>query len=200
MVVDDHSQQRVRFLLSLSMTCMTMRFRLLPWIWERIECVGGSPGKLNTVVETLRGDVSLATSVKYFYAVPSPWVGLIRVLRRFMTVSGPWGDSTLPKLFKCLESLPNLHTLEMGEMGYYPPGRFRSLLEHVELPQVKALILADYAYPLLRNCRNVEDVVYVAKHGVAPSEEFCEPLVSNQDSKVKHLTVPLISWSNLSRK
>ena len=117
-----------------------------------------------------------------------------------MTVSGSWGSSTLPELFKCLESLPNLHTLEMGEVAYYPPFQLRRLLERVKLPQVKALILPAHAYPLLEICHNVEDVVYVIQHGVTPSDEFCEPLASNQDSQVKRLTLPLISWSNPSRK
>ena len=115
-------------------------------------------------------------------------------------MSGLLSRSTLPELFKCLESLPNLHTLEMGEVGYYPPFKLRSLLERVNLPQVKALILPAYAYPLLDNCRNVEDVVYVVQHGVAPSDEFCEPLASNQNSQVKRLAVPLSQWSNPSRK
>jgi len=75
MEIDDYHEQRVRFLLPLSMTCKAMRLRLLPWIWERVECIesapnwsseGGVPRKLDTIVSALRADTSLATSVKYF--------------------------------------------------------------------------------------------------------------------------------------
>jgi len=38
MVIDHHHRERMRFLLPLSMTCRTMRFRLRSWIWEHIEC------------------------------------------------------------------------------------------------------------------------------------------------------------------
>jgi len=84
MDIDDCHEQRVRFLLPLSMTCKAMRLRLLPWIWERIECLewppnwnsdGGVPRKLDTIVGALRADISLATSVKYFCTPLSPWIG-----------------------------------------------------------------------------------------------------------------------------
>jgi len=84
MEIDDYHEQRVRFLLPLSMTCKAMRLRLMPWIWERVECIelapnwsseGGAPRKLDTIVGALRADISLTTSVKYFYTLLSPWVG-----------------------------------------------------------------------------------------------------------------------------
>ena len=78
MVVDGGHQQRVRFLLHLSMTCMAMRFRLLPWVWERLECLelvpswssdGRFPRKLNAIMKALDANASLATSVRYFCAL-----------------------------------------------------------------------------------------------------------------------------------
>ena len=75
MDINDHHEQRVRFLLPLSMTCKAMRSRLLPWIWEQVECLElaprwrseeGTPRKLDTIMSTLCADISLATNVKYF--------------------------------------------------------------------------------------------------------------------------------------
>ena len=89
MEIDDYHEQRVLFLLPLSMTCKAMRLRLLPWIWERVECLElvpnwsseeGIPRKLDTIVGTLRADIYLATSVKYFCTLPLPYFGLIRVI------------------------------------------------------------------------------------------------------------------------
>ena len=66
------------------MTCRTMRFRLRPWVWERIECpelvTNRSSGarilrKLDIITKTLFADTSLATSVRYLITVPYPWVG-----------------------------------------------------------------------------------------------------------------------------
>jgi len=115
-------------------------------------------------------------------------------------VSGMWNNSTLPKFVKCLESLPNLHTLEIGQAEYYPTPLLRSVLGHVELPQVKTLILPLNAYPLLKMCRNVEEVVCVFMGEAFLFDEFYEPLTSNQDSKLRRLTVPLISPINPSSK
>ena len=84
MEIDGYHEQRVRFLVPLSMTCKAMRFRLMPWIWECVECLesapnwsseGSVPRKLNSIVSALRADISLATSVKYFCILLSPWVG-----------------------------------------------------------------------------------------------------------------------------
>jgi len=78
MVIDDHHQRRVRFLLPLSMTCRAMRIRLRSWIWERLECPEGDTGseqdiprKLNTIMKALSADASLATSVRYLLESPS---------------------------------------------------------------------------------------------------------------------------------
>ena len=85
MVANDRHLMRMRFLLSLSMTCRAMRFRLLPWIWGRLECPevtsrklskGHTPRKLDAIVNVLRADTFLATSVRYFIVIPSPWVSV----------------------------------------------------------------------------------------------------------------------------
>ena len=70
MGIDDNHEQRVEFLRPLSMTCVAMRLRLLPWIWERLELIPGcGPDweflcKVNAMAKALRKDISLATSVK----------------------------------------------------------------------------------------------------------------------------------------
>ena len=106
----------------------------------------------------------------------------------------------LPKFVKCLESLPNLHTLEIGRADGDITTSLEKALKHVELPQIKLLILPPAVHPLLRHCRNVEDVVYVVVNKAILTDEFLGSLASNQDSKVKHLTIPLVSSGNPSRK
>jgi len=111
-----------------------------------------------------------------------------------------WNDSTVPNFVKCLASLPNLHTLEIGWWHLRVTAPLEKALEGVELPQVKALILPSYAYPLLRHCRNVEGVVCMAEHGCMPFCGFLESLESNQDSKIKRLTIPVVWLGSPSRK
>ena len=73
-------------------------------------------------------------------------------------------------------------------------------LDGVKLLQIKALILSPTAHPLLRHCPNVEDVVWVVEYATMSSDIVLGSLVSNRDSKVKRLTIPLFSWGNSSRK
>jgi len=117
-----------------------------------------------------------------------------------MTVSGMWNNSILPKFVKCLGSLPNLHTLEIGRADGDITAPLEKALKHVELPQIKVLILPPVVHPLLRHCHNVEDVVYVVMNMALLTDEFLGSLASNQNSKVKRLTIPLVSSGNPSRK
>ena len=75
MRINNYREQRVQFLLSLSMTCRAMRSRLLSWVWERIEFLklgpywrseGGFPVAPNAAMDALRTDIFLAASVKCF--------------------------------------------------------------------------------------------------------------------------------------
>lgn len=111
-----------------------------------------------------------------------------------------WNRSILPKFVKCLKSLPNLHTLEIGEMDYHARHSLGKALGRVKLPQIKTLILPPTAYSLLSHCDNVEDVVCVVNCGDLYTEEFCGSLVSIRDSKIKRLAIPLILPDSPSRK
>jgi len=108
--------------------------------------------------------------------------------------------TAIPLLARCLESLPNLHTLEIVRASGPVTSPLKGALRRVKLPQIKTLILPPVAHPLLRSCRNVEDIVCVVRYGIISSEEFLGSLEFNRDSKVKRLAIPLVWWINPSRK
>ena len=73
MKISDSHQQRMKILHPLSRTCMAMRLRLLPWIWDHIQpsrCFYDTNGKRSiswkfaTLARTVYADVSLATRVR----------------------------------------------------------------------------------------------------------------------------------------
>ena len=203
--VDGRYQQQVELLRPL--TCWAMRLRLLSWVWERPESpLPWSPGatilasKLSTLANALHADVFLATSVKYFCTFPCPGSGLIHVLRGIMTVHLSWNKSSFPPFVKCLESLPNLHTVEVGWVECSVTTLLKDALKGVKLPQIRSLILPSSAHPLLQHCHDVEDVVYVVRRETTVSDEFLRALASKQGSKVRRLAIPLTLWVNLSRK
>jgi len=169
------------------MTCRAMRTRLLPWLWERLEVY---PHAWTSRTDYMKG---LDTALSALLAGTFPAASV-----KFMTVLFPWKGSTIPLFVKCLESLPNLHTLEMGPVETIATP-LKSALKGVKLPQIKTLIIPPAAHPLLRHCRNVEDVVCVVGSKPIHSEEFLRSLGFNQDSKVKQLAIPLVLWENPSR-
>jgi len=164
-----------------------MRLRLLPWVWGRLEiCPKGWTSRknyvkeLDTLTKVLLPDVSLAANVKFVEAR----------LRQC--------GSIISLFVKCLESLPNLHTLEVGLVGGVTIP-LKKALKGVKLPQIKTMVLPPAAHPLLQHCCNVEDVFCVVGCENRYSEEFLGSLASNRDSKVKQLTIPLVSWDDPSR-
>ena len=112
-----------------------------------------------------------------------------------------WDTKVFPLFVECLKSLPNLHTLSIGYTGDSNTAPLEDALKGAELPQIKALILDPAAYPLLRHCRNAEDVVCAIRNITGPSgAEFLKSLMSDPDSKLKRLTIPLALLPNPPRK
>ena len=133
------------------------------------------------------------------FALLCPWVALIHP-RRFLTVSLGGSAYIFFPFVKCLQSLPNLHTLEVGRADDFPGAPLKSALKGVELPQIKTLIISPPAYPLLQRCREVEDVVCMVVFPSMSPERVLRSLASNRDSKVKRLAIPLTICAHPSRK
>ena len=113
-----------------------------------------------------------------------------------------WGLGTFPLFVELLRLLPSLHTLEIGWAYDFITAPLEKALEGVKLPQIKTLIIPPSVYPLLQRCCNVEDVV-CAIRGITTrpySDGFLRSLMSNRDSKVKQLAIPLALLSNPSRE
>jgi len=179
-----------------------MRLRLLPWIWEHLEPSWDNyVGNLNRIANASRVDRFLASSVKYSSALlRSCGLGLTRSLYRFMTLSSLWNVAKFPLFVKCLKSLPNLHTLAIGWSDNYITNSLQNALKRCKFPQIKALILPPSAHPLLKHCRNAEDVDCVVSDLRIPSKKLHGFLGSIRGSKVKRLAIPLVSYCDASSK
>ena len=113
----------------------------------------------------------------------------------------PWSESTIPLFVKCLESLPNLHMLEIPWADASVGSPLKKALKHIKLPQIKTLILPPAAHSLLRNCRDIEDLACASEASRKfPSDTILGSLASDRNSKIKRLVIPLILWANPSRK
>ena len=116
-----------------------------------------------------------------------------------MTVHFSWNKSTFPPFIECLESLPNLHTLEIGwRMLCYDLTQGRS--QGCKTPSDQDSHPTSFCLSFLQHCHNVEDVVHVVRgeSETAVSDEFLRTLASKQGSNVRRLAIPLILWADLS--
>jgi len=127
------------------------------------------------------------------------------ILPRYMTLCVPFINN--PPMFitafvNCLQSLPNLHTLEIGPDNVWSDGRHHltRVLKHAKLPQIKALILPSAAHLLLKSCINVEEVDWVATAVPPVSDEFLRSLAKIWKSQIKRVAIPLIFLGDPSRK
>ena len=132
--------------------------------------------------------------------ISPPGSALIHVLPRFMRVDLLWGGSSFLPFVRCLRSLPNLHTLEIGRVDDFNTTPLKNALKGIKLPQIKTLYISPASYPLLEHCREVEDVVCAVRDQNALPDGFLGSLASNRDSKVKRLAIPLVTWAKPSRK
>ena len=114
-----------------------------------------------------------------------------------LAASQPW---VFDSLVKCLESLPNLHTLEIRQMHHPSTISLQSALGGAKLPQIKSLTLPPATYPLLQHCHNVEDVTWVTRYQEQSSHQLFRYLASNRHPKVKRLVIPLVMQGDSSRK
>ena len=118
-----------------------------------------------------------------------------------MTVYFIRDTNTFPLFVKCLKSLPNLHTLSIGSIHAFHTTPLEEALKGVKLPQIKTLVLPSAAYPLLQRCHDVEDVVCtITDITRPPGDEFLRSLMSDPDSKLKRLTIPLALLPDPPRK
>ena len=117
-----------------------------------------------------------------------------------MRVHLPGDESAFPSFIKCLKSLPNLHTLEIGRIAGFSSTSLQRTLQGIKLPQIKTLILPPAAYPLLQPCWNVEDVACVVGYHEILFDMFFRSLASNRYLRVKRLVIPLVLRDDTSRK
>ena len=132
--------------------------RLLSWVWERLEV--HYPHNSISGRDRVKGPDTVMNAflgVRCLRALIHPLVGAdscpLKVYDSTLPVEigPPWS----PLFVKCLESLPNLHTLEMGSpAGNYNTTPLKSALKGVELPKIKTPILPFAAHPLLQRCHN----------------------------------------------
>ena len=75
-----------------------------------------------------------------------------------ITITSHRTDTILPAFVNCLQSLPNLHTLELCHVDQKMEMVFKQAFDGVTIPSIRIVVLPTIAHYILRACPNVEDV------------------------------------------
>jgi len=67
-------------------------------------------------------------------------------------------DIILPAFANCLQSLPNLHTLELCHVHQEMTTKLKRAFEGKTIPSIRTVVLPTIAHHILRSCPNVVDV------------------------------------------
>jgi len=160
--------ERLDVLRAITQTCRTLRRKFLSWLWERVEaCVVPTLSAwyiyVGNVLESkchiLLKNPLLATHVRL--ANPHLLYPISRVIVHSVmsvTVSRYRMDTILPAFANCLQSLPNLHTLELCHVHQEMTTKLKQAFEGKKIPSIRTVVLPTTAHHILRSCPNVEDV------------------------------------------
>lgn len=74
-------------------------------------------------------------------------------------------DIILPAFASCLQSLPNLHTLELCHVHQEMTTKLKKAFEGVMIPSIRTVVLPTIAHHILRSCPNVEDITCTVGDG-----------------------------------
>jgi len=163
---------RLDVLRAITQTCRTFRRKFLSWLWERVEaCVVPTAcawyiyvgNALESKCHILLKNPLLASHVRsvniHFVSHPISPVILDSVMS--VTVTRYRMDEILPAFANCLQSLPNLHTLELRHVNQEMTMKIKKAFEGVTIPSIRTVVLPTVAHNILRSCPNVEDVICI---------------------------------------
>lgn len=96
-----------------------------------------------------------------FYSISHFIVGSVMSV----TVTRYRMDTILPAFADCVQSLPNLHTLELCHVHQSMTMKLKRAFEGKTMPTIRTVVLPTVAHHILRSCPNVEDVTCNAEDG-----------------------------------
>ncbi|KAG6819257.1 hypothetical protein H0H93_013701, partial [Arthromyces matolae] len=168
--------QRGQALRALSQTCQGFRERFLGQCWERFEVCAmkivekekkdGGEGHTEEEEEENGESVSGAWYKTISQALERKSHGLRQTpdIAKFVTTVSVAltrcdHKAVLSAFVQCLESLPNLHTLQVVRAHTQMTTHLKLAFEGHVLPQVRTVVLPDHAHNVLRSCPGVREVM-----------------------------------------
>ncbi|KAF9648465.1 hypothetical protein BDM02DRAFT_3239797 [Thelephora ganbajun] len=143
--------ERLDVLRAITQTCRILRRKFLSWLWERVEAC---------IVPNLSAwyiHLGNALESRCHILLKNPSLAMhVRVMS--VTITRYRMDTILPAFADCLQSLPNLHTLELCHVHQEMTTKLKRAFEGVKILPIRTVVLPITAHHILRSCPNVEDV------------------------------------------
>jgi len=145
-------RERADVLRALSQTCKGLRAACLPLAWERMEaCTANPAGAWYQQVSARLENASKFIPVRPYLAEH------VRIVTVSITRCST--ETVLPPFIRCLESLPNLHTLQLVHVHSEMTTTLKEAFEGHTFPRIRNVILPSCAHNILRCCPEVRQVV-----------------------------------------
>ncbi|KAG8694030.1 hypothetical protein FRC08_008744 [Ceratobasidium sp. 394] len=136
---------------SLSQTCRGLREFYLPLLWERFAvCFRSSPYVPAGAIDPMARKSKGMLESEYLW----PYVRIVTV-----ALSQDWNLGTvLPLFVRMLQSLPNIHTLQIPHIHYAMASALENAFRGSRFPSIRTVIMPNSAHEILRCCPGVESI------------------------------------------
>ncbi|KAG5340348.1 hypothetical protein C0989_002078 [Termitomyces sp. Mn162] len=160
--------EREHALRALTQTCRAFRAFLLPELWVRFEVLSASTGQQNPDDFDIAGawyrDIAEALEKRSNGLRQSPYhANYVRIVSVALTRCKP--ATALDAFVRCLKVLPNLHTLQILRAHSQMTTHLKNAFGQHKIPQVRTIVLPDYAHNVLRACPEVRVVMCNCEEG-----------------------------------
>ncbi|KAK1224762.1 hypothetical protein PQX77_012309 [Marasmius sp. AFHP31] len=151
------ARERFTVLRALAQTCRRLRDICLPLQWEQLNLGAyprrwiGDAGNPHLIISKMTERVSKGISQN------SELSSYVRTITFTLTQCSP--QTVLPALARCIQALPNLHTLQILNSTTGMAGLIKNSFGGLSFPQIRTVILPSDAYSLLLHCPEVRHVV-----------------------------------------
>ncbi|TEB20053.1 hypothetical protein FA13DRAFT_1820524 [Coprinellus micaceus] len=154
--------ERPDTLRALSQTCVAYRGVFLPLLFERLEvCVTTRPGN---PTKAFYRHISETMQRKCSGLAERPDLSEM-VAKAHVSFTKQNADKVLPTFLRCLENLPNLHTIKVVFAPLSMTTTIKNTFEKVSLPTIRTVVVPAYCHEILRACPEVRSVWCMEEDG-----------------------------------
>ncbi|KIM83338.1 hypothetical protein PILCRDRAFT_819586 [Piloderma croceum F 1598] len=183
--------ERRQTLLSLSQCCRFLRSFFLPLAWECFDIHSPKFGNYGHEARNTHQDIAKNLELKSKALAENPELGAhvraINILIVKLSVV-----TALPAFAKCLQSLPNLHTLQIAGVYGQIATAIKTVFKGYCFSKIRTVILPPIAHHILGSCPQITDITCTGY-----LENYFIRTIARRCKMVEALDIPIYSSENM---